>query len=196
MHNTRSKRAKQIAATMMLATLCGGAQAADSYSVSALYGKKYLNDWEPLDSQSEFGLGVTFQPPTWPFIGVVNYLRSKDSGTDTIESLPLKYSGQTAELNFGVRKNLTDEAIKVFAEGGLAYLSAKFKIVETVTGESERDSGSSLGLWLGAGVDVMVNNSISVGGLIRLSKGRYMEPSIGGTHFNLYATYHFQLGVQ
>lgn len=196
MHNTGSKRAKQIAAMMMLATLCGGAQAADSYSVSVLYGKKYLNDWDPIDSQSEFGVGVTFLPPNWPFIGVVNYMRSKDSATDTTESPPIKLSGQTAELNFGVRKNLTDEAIKVFAEGGLAYLSAKYKIVETVTGESVRDSESSLGLWLGAGVDVMVGNSISVGGLIRMSKGRDMELSIGGTHFNLYATYHFQLGVQ
>lgn len=195
MHNTRSKRAKQIAATMMLATLCGGAQAADSYSLSVLYGKKYLNDWKPIDSQSEFGVGMTFLPPAWPFIGVVNYLRSKDSGTDTTKSPPEKHSGQTAELNFGVRKNLTDEAIKVFAEGGLAYFSAKYKIVP-VAGETRRDSASSLGLWLGAGVDVMVNNSISVGGLIRLSKGRDMEPSIGGTHFNLYATYHFQLGVQ
>lgn len=195
MHNTGSKRAKQIAAMMMLATLCGGAQAADSYSVSVLYGKKYLNDWDPIDSQSEFGVGVTFLPPTWPFIGVVNYMRSKDSATDTTESPPEKHSGQTAELTFGVRKNLTDEAIKVFAEGGLAYLSAKNKIVPAA-GNSRRDSGSSLGLWLGAGVDVMVGNSISVGGLIWMSKGRDMELSIGGTHFNLYATYHFQLGVQ
>ena len=195
MHNTGSKIAKQVAATMMFATLCGGTQAADSYSVSVLYGKKYLNDWEPIDSQSEFGLGMTFLPPAWPVTLVGNYLRSKDSATDTTESPPEKHSGQTTELNFGVRKNLTDEAIKVFAEGGLAYLSAKYKIVQTVTGESVRDSASSLGLWLGAGVDVMVGNSISVGGLIRMSKGGDMEPSIGGTHFNLYATYHFQLGL-
>lgn len=194
MHNTESKLAKQVAATLMFATLCGGTQAADSYSVSLLYGKKYLNDWEPIDSQSEFGLGMTFLPPAWPVTGVVNYSRSKDSATDTTESPPEKYSGQTTELNFGVRKNLTDEAIKVFAEGGLAYLSAKYKIVP-VAGESRRDSGSSLGLWLGAGVDIMVGNSISVGGLIRMSKGRGMELSIGGTHFNLYATYHFQLGL-
>ncbi len=193
MRYTSLKAAKCMAA-ILFTTLWGGAQATDSISISLLYGQKYLDqgDWEPVEAQPEDGLGATFQLSDWPVAMVGNLLLSSDSATGSTKFPGLKVSGQTTELSFGVRKNLTEGSTKVFAEGGLALFSAKLKFVNTVTGESASDSASEVGLWLGGGLDVMVSPSVSVGGLVRMSKADANDPGLGGTHFGLYAAYHFQ----
>lgn len=179
------------AATLILAMLWGTTQAADlSGSASLIYGHKYLDqgDWGAADSQSEFGLDVTYQVPEWP-VPVVGYLlNSSGSGTDS----PVKFSGKTTELGGGARKNLTEGSTKVFVEGGLVYVWASNKATNFVTGKSARGTDSTLGLWLGGGLDAMLTPTVSVGGLIRMSKSDAGSDSLGGTHFGLYAAYHFQ----
>ena len=172
-------------ATLLLATLGTATQAEESFSVSGLYAKKYLHqtDWEPIETQTEFGLGGTYPLPNWPVTVVGHYLRSKGSGTNV--------SGETTELSFGARQNLTEGATKIFAEGGLAYILGKKKFENSTTGESTKESDSRLGLWLGAGLDVMVSNTISLGGLVRLSKADENGSALGGIHFGVYAAYHF-----
>jgi hypothetical protein len=193
MRNAHMKLTKY-AVGVVLATLWGGAQAAGIFNVSAHYGQKFLNqvDWEPTETQSEIGLGLTFTEPGWPVEMVWNFLHSSDSGTDSGNpNAALKVSADTTELSYGARKNLTEGAVKVFAEGGLVSISATSKGIDTVTGDSVTISDSALGLWLGAGVDVMLGNAVSVGGLVRLSKADASDSALGGTHFGLYAAYHF-----
>lgn len=178
------------AAILMLAMLWGTTQAADlSASASLVYGHKYLDqgDWGSADSQSEFGLDMTYQIPEWP-VPVVGYLlNSSGSGTDS----PVKVSGKTTELGGGARKNLTEGSTKVFVEGGLVYIWASIKATNLVTEKSERGTNSALGLWLGGGLDAMLTPTVSVGALIRMSKADAKSDSLGGTHFGLYAAYHF-----
>ena len=182
-------------ATLMLATLCAGAQAEENFSVSVLYGKKYLHqtDWEPTEAQTELGLGGTYPLPNWPVIMVGHYLRSTSSGTDPVKFPGLNVNGSTTELSFGARKNLTEGATKIFTEGGLAFISGKKKFENSATGESTGSSDSRLGLWLGAGLDAMVSNAISLGGVVRLSKADENGSALGGIHFGIYAAYHFSM---
>jgi len=184
------------AVTFVLATLWGGAQAAGNLgSVSVFYGQKYLNqnDWEPNESQSETGLGVMFQQPDWPVAVVGNYFRSSDSAIDSINfDPPVKTNAETTEISAGARKDLTEGAIKVFVDGGLVSISAKIKGVDTVTGESLTVSDSAAGLWLGGGMDVMLGSAVSFGGIVRMSKADKNGSALGGTHFGIYAAYHFQ----
>ncbi len=182
------------AAALMMATLWSTAQAAGlSGSASLIYGHKYLDqgDWGPVDSQSEFGVGVTYQVPEWP-VPVVGYLLfSSDSGTDSTTSSSVKVTGKTTEFSGGARKNLTEGSTKVFVEGGLVYISAKGTGKDPITDKPLLSSDSALGLWLGGGLDAMLTPTVSVGGLIRMSKADAKSDSLGGTHFGLYAAYHF-----
>ena len=184
------------AAAIVLATLWGGAQAAGTFSV--LYGQKSLekSDWEPLDSQSELGFLVTFQQPDWPLAFAGSYLSSEDSYTETaFFTVPVKITAETTEVSFGIRKNLSEERVKVFVEGGLASISAKITVKPTGFASSS-DSDSAMGFWFGAGLDAMVGDSVSIGGLVRLSSANVtlgdVDVAAGGTHFGLYAAYHFQ----
>jgi hypothetical protein len=191
MHNGGMKLTKY-AAAFMLATLSGGAQAEGIFSVSALYGQKYLEQvgWEPNESQSEIGAGLTFSEPEWPVVLVWNYLQSSHSAISTTTAPGEKISADTKELSFGVRKKLTEGATNVFAEGGVVSISASGMNPTKSGDQFSTVSATALGLWLGAGLDVMVGNSVSVGGLIRMSKSAITQPDVGGTHFAFYATYH------
>ena len=195
MHNRSSTLIKH-AATWVLATLWSTVQAADfSGSATVIYGHKYLDqgDWGPIESQSELGVGITYQVPEWP-VPVVGYLLSSSgSGTDSKSfASPVKATGKTTELSGGARKNLTEGSTKVFVEGGLVYIAATLNATNLVTGASDRGTSSALGLWLGGGLDAMLTPTVSVGGLIRMSKADAKGDSLGGTHFGLYAAFHFQ----
>ena len=122
MRNASTKLAKY-AVAIILTTLCGGVQAndllstKDAVSLSALYGQKYLDqsDWEPVESQSEFGVGTTFQQPGMPFIWVGDLLLSSGSSSNSkLFTAPTKASGDTTELSVGARKDLTEGSTKVF----------------------------------------------------------------------------------
>lgn len=196
MHNGGLQVTTYVVAILCIAFYDNAEAAGDAYSVSMLYGQKYLDqgDWGAADSQREFGVGVTFQQPDVPVLWVGNLSRSRDAGTDSTNfEVPLRLSGQTTELSGGARKNLTEGASKVFVEGGLLYISASLKGVDLVTGDSVRDSDSALGLWLGGGLDFMITHVMSAGGLIRMSLAKAGDGALGGTHFGLYAAYHFRL---
>ncbi len=196
MHNGGLQVTTYVVAILCIAFYDNAEAAGDAYSVSMLYGQKYLDqgDWGAADSQREFGVGVTFQQPDVPVLWVGNLSRSSDAGTDTTNfGVPLRLSGKTTELSGGVRKNLTEGASKIFVEGGLLYVSATLKFTNLVTGESTRPSDRALGLWLGGGLDFMLNPVVSAGGLIRMSLAKAGSDALGGTHFGLYAAYHFRL---
>lgn len=178
----------------LLAMSAVGAQAGGSLSV--MYGNKSMdkNDWEPLDSQTEIGFGVAYQQADWPLAMVVSYTSSEDSFTDDMSfTVPVKFKAETTEVDFGVRKNVTEDKAKVFIEGGLGLISAKITASDSVTSESESDS--AMGFWFGAGLDVTVADAVSVGALVRISNASVtlfdFDAEAGGTHFNVFAAYHF-----
>jgi hypothetical protein len=216
MHN-RGLTLTTYAAAITLATLCGGAQAAGT--VQILYGTKSLDsDWKPLESQSEFGFGVAYRQSEWPVLVVASYLTSEDSTTRSglieykLDTYPAtdKFTANTQEIGIGIRKNLSAEAIRLFIEGGLATISARLieKLAVPAIGYdvSSTTSDSAIGVWFGAGLDVLVSEMVSIGASARISNATVRFPTrdpdtgagltenikAGGTHFNVYAAYHFK----
>ena len=181
------------ATAVFLAMLANGAQASDN--VSIIYGQKSLeaSDWESVDLQTEFGVGVEFQKPEWPVALVASYLTSKDSATVPVPGVNLELTGKTTELGIGARKYLTDSDVRFFVEGGLASVSAEITV--GALGVSSSDSGSAVGFWLGAGVDMMMGDVLSLGFFARLSDATVdlagVDGAAGGTHVNVFAAYHF-----
>lgn len=192
MPNTKINLAKY-AITLLLATLAVNVQASGSFSV--LYGKKSLdsNDWDPVDEQTEIGFGVTYQQAGWPLAMVISYLSSDDTYTETFLGETFKVKGETKEVGFGVRKNVTEDKAKFFIEGGLASISAKFSVSDST--DSISDSDSAMGFWFGAGLDMRVADAVSIGALVRMSNASVtlfdVDGEAGGTHFNIFAAYHF-----
>ena len=181
------------ATAVFLAMLANGAHASDNISI--IYGQKSLeaSDWEPVDSHTEFGVGVEFQKPEWPVALVASYLTSKDSATVPALGVNLELTGKTTELGIGARKYLTDSGVRFFVEGGLASVSAEITV--GALGVSFSDSGSAVGFWLGAGVDMMMGDVLSLGFFARLSDATVdlagVDGAAGGTHVNVFAAYHF-----
>lgn len=215
MSNAKTTLAKY-AVALLIATLCGGAQAAGSFSV--LYGQKSLNsEWDPFDSQTEFGFGIAFKQSQWPVSVVGSYLSSSDSLSESGDgflgnnfvTIKQEIEASTEEVGLGIRKYLSEEQAKFFIEAGLASISGKLKNTVSANGQvviSESISDSAMGFWFGAGVDMKVADAVSVGMAVRLSNATLTfsatDPDTGeeisedfkggGTHFNVYAAYHFQ----
>ncbi len=178
---------------LLLTTLTSGAYAAGSFSI--IYGEKSLekNDWKPVESQTGFGVVGEYKEPNWPVALVATYFRSEDSALLTGAGANIKITGETTELGFGIRKYLNENRLRFFVEGGLVSISAKIKA--EVFGVSASDSDSNIGYWLGAGADVMVNDTWSIGLFARKSDASVtlggVNGEAGGTHVGISAAYHF-----
>lgn len=189
---------KALLATMLL-IFASGVYAAGS--VSVIYGNKSLDkgDWEPIEDQSVMGFGLTYEEEGWPVAFVVSYLTGEDSTTASgydpyYGYITVKATGGTTELAFGARSYLSSGGPRFFIEGGLANITADIKATISGVG-SGSDSGSAIGFWFGAGVDVMLSKEISLGAFARMSNATVDISGInieaGGTHLNVFAAYHF-----
>lgn len=180
---------------LLLTTLTTGAYATGSFSI--IYGEKSLekDDWKPIESQTGFGFVGEYQKPDWPVALVATYFRSENVATRTVPSIDIriKMTGETTELGFGIRKYLIENRLRFFVEGGLMSISAKIKAEALGVSVSESDSG--IGYWFGAGADVMVNDTLSIGLFARKSDASVtlggVNGQAGGMHVGISAAYHF-----
>lgn len=174
-------------------------------SISLMYGNNSLSksDWEPLESQTGYGMGFEYKEPDWTASFVISYLTSEKSDSLNIYyPFPIngtyytKITGGTTELAFGARAYKPLNGAKVFIEGGLANITATLEVSLPAYPLSTSDSESTIGLWFGGGLDYSVRKDISIGGLLRISTGSVdfsgVSVDVGGTHLNIFASYHFQ----
>lgn len=181
-----------------------GTEASAAGSVNVLYGKKSLNktDWQPVDSQAEYGFGVEYQKLGWPVALVASYLNSKDTGESQYPDYGFNTldTGETAEFAIGARKYLTKNQVRVFVEGGLVSIRTEIRVQPYAIhsgdgGHLAVDTATGHGLWVGAGADILVNDALSIGVLGRASDATVtmfdVEGEAGGVHFNVFAAYHF-----
>lgn len=178
----------------ILMALANSVYAAGSFNV--MFGNKSLkeNDWKPVESQTEYGLGFEFQKPSWPLTLVMSYSKSTDSAVIPTFGGDIKMTGETSALNIGARKYLIKDHVRIFVEGGLASISATANI--EFQGLFASVSDSAVGPWFGAGAAVMVSDVMSIGVLGRMSSASVVfadvEVDAGGTHFAAFAAYHFE----
>lgn len=151
--------------------------------VNFFLGQKELSkdDWEPTQSQPEFGLEMSFGEKDWPVDIAVDLFSSSDD--DTL--FGLKVEGSTSELGVGVRKIWKSGSTMPYIGGGLA--SIKGTIKSNFLGVDESDS--SLGAWFGGGVFWRLGPRFNIGVAARYSKATITLAGIdgegGGLHYGL-----------
>jgi len=148
-------------------------------SISLFLGKNSLkkSDWEPVNDQSEVGVILDLGRKDSVVDLVASYFAASDKASGSIK-------GETAEFAAGARKVFrSDSGIAPFAEGGLAYISAKGSTA------SQSDSDNAVGFWLGGGVNFAVGDRVMVGLLARYSVADVtlfnVNRTAGGTHLGV-----------
>ncbi len=148
-------------------------------SISLFLGKNSMkkSDWEPVNSQSEVGAVLDLGRTDSVVDLVAGYFAASDKVNGSIKL-------ETSEIAVGARKVFRGDAgIAPFAEGGLAYISAKRSTALL------SDSDSGVGFWLGAGVNFAVGDHVMVGLEARYSAADVTvfntSRTAGGTHFGV-----------
>lgn len=171
-------------------------------NINAFLGAKFLNedDWEPLETQGEFGVLVDFKPKSWPVSMAIDTLASYAEETATINvpgvgSVTEEVQGSTGELDIGVRNYWRPQTkMQPYLGGGLAFISAALQ-AKTAKYTYVRDDGVGVGLWIDGGVSWILGKHFNIGVDARLS-GAQVElfdenRQAGGFHLGLLLGYHW-----
>ncbi|NOZ67966.1 MAG: porin family protein [Deferribacteres bacterium] len=167
---------------------------ADGWSGNAnlLIGVKSLDedDWNPLDEQTEIGIGVDFKQDDWPVSGTIGYLFSSDD--DNVMGVDIE--GNTSELYFGVRKIWElPSLVRPFVGGGLALVNAKLEAA--ASGVKVTDDDSGIGIWIGGGAYLVLSGNFNIGVEFRYSRAEVTlfntDVEAGGLHYGVTAGYHW-----
>jgi opacity protein-like surface antigen len=138
--------------------------------VNFFLGQKSLSssDWEPIDTQGEFGAVMSFGQKEWPIDIAVDVLVSaqeKDTYDSTIGSYTL--TGTTYEIDFGVRKVWGKKATRPYVAAGIGLIGAG---AEIDTGFIDVDADdTAFGYWLDAGVFWRLGSHFNIGLDLRYS---------------------------
>lgn len=174
---------------VLLLTLCPPASAAKlpESSFSVLLGQKALNDddWEPVESQVEWGVIADLGRKDSVANLVISYLSSSDDSTQGSAD----FTGETWELGLGIRKPFRlDTGLAPFVEVGAAYVDATLERRGVSPGEN---SDSAFGIWGGVGIGFAVGERVSVGALLRYTAAEVTllgaDREAGGLHFGVTA---------
>lgn len=178
-----------LGAVVLLLPLCSAASAAKlPESTFALFlGQKTLddNDWEPVESQVEWGVIADLGRKDSVANLVVSYL----SSTDDSNQNGADFTGNSWELGLGIRKPFRfDAGYAPFVEFGAAYVDASLE--QRVLSPAE-NSDSAFGIWGGLGVNFAVGERVSVGALLRYTAAEVAllgaDREAGGLHFGVTA---------
>ena len=155
------------------------------------------NDWEPIDSHSEFGIMLDFGGEEWPVNLAVDLMVSSTEETATIPPFgSVEVKAATTELDLGVRKAFDIGSMHPFIGGGIGFMAGAYE----VGGLFECD-GSGTGGWVDAGIYWTLAESFNIGFDARSSSadveftctggGSAGDLNVGGTHFGLILGYHW-----
>lgn len=185
----------------------------DNYSgnINVHVGQKYLNhdDWEPLDTQNEFGIKADFKHSLWPVSIVVGYLQSNAKKDNILVNfpnqypgpLPFNFEGKTSEIQLGVKKIWEFPLhFQLYISGGPALVRSEMKAIYLSSfssaiaspGEVLSDSKNAVELWLEGGMYVTLLSHINIGLAVMTTKSiTKSSPEGGGEHISAFAGYHW-----
>lgn len=174
----------------LIVVILGGAAHAATLpesNFSAFLGQKTLddNDWEPVESQVEWGLIADLGRKDSVANLVISYLSSSDDSSRN----GADFTGDTWELGLGIRKPFRlDAGFAPFIEFGAAYVDASLERSVVSPAES---SDSAFGIWGGLGINFAVGERVSVGALLRYTAAEVTllgaDREAGGMHFGVTA---------
>lgn len=159
-------------------------------NVQLFVGQKDLDDddWKGIDPQLEIGVMTTSGPESWPVSIAADLMYSQGSGKRS----GVKVTGNTTEINLGVRKIFDSGDLRPYVGGGLAYILAEAK--GSVGGFSASESTAAPGFWANAGLFYNIGQ-IGVGAGLRFSAANSdkdeFEAELGGLHYGVTVGYTF-----
>ena len=156
------------------------ARADSKGDVNFIIGQKKLDkDWDPNDSQGEFGAEVTWGGSDWPIAFATDIVASSAAA----DIIGVEVKDQSSELAFGVRKIWEAGHARPYIGGGIAKLA-----VQREAGGVKVDD-STLGAWIGGGIFWRLGSRFNIGLAARISRGQVTlngtDTEAGGSHAGL-----------
>jgi len=174
-------------------------------NINFLIGQKILNesDWEPYDSQTEYGVNLNFRPTTcgttWPVYVEVAYLSSSDdqeiSGYDfDLGDVTANAEARTTELRLGAKYIFGSyEIIHPYVAAGIARIKGEVEV--TAYGVSASMDDSAVGFYLTGGCYWTIAEHFNLGAEFGYSNANVeiadYEVKAGGVHLLGLIGYHF-----
>jgi opacity protein-like surface antigen len=147
-------------------------------NVSGYLGFRALDkgEWEPVETQLQFGTLFDITPDNWPVSIAVDLLVSVGveedefvDGSRTGTAGFADITGSVIELDVGVRKIFnTGSGFTPYVGGGLAFASATYEI-DYFSAATQDGDDSGVGIWIGAGFYLPLTNHFHLGFDARVS---------------------------
>jgi opacity protein-like surface antigen len=164
-------------------------------NVNLLFGMKYLeeDDWEPVEDQLLLGVMFDITPPGSPVAFAVDFFATGDEDDyyDGFDYFVI--TGNTSELDLGIRWYTPPSMVRGYIGGGLALVNAEKK-VETNGAEASEDD-NAVGFSLNGGLVVTLINHLNLGLNARYSQAEVdiagIDVEAGGFALAGLVGYHF-----
>jgi hypothetical protein len=166
MNSKRLHLPTTVLVVLLLAMFLPVAAHASAGAVHVFVGQKFLDeeDWEPLDSQLEFGIDAVLGGDDWPiWINVGLFGASDEEELNALEEV----EATTTEFSIGINKTWTRQQFRPFLSGGLAFVNTDFEFRDPDGVFEDDDSGT--GLYAQGGGYWRIGSSLNVGGMLRYS---------------------------
>jgi hypothetical protein len=190
-------------------------------NLNLLYGYKYTDkaDWDPVDTQIEFGVSFDFKRSNWPASIALEMLHSQEKKyvSDSVTELGTYHTNVEAGINeiaLGIRRNITlSHNINVFFGGGVTMIEAEVDYEnesfpggrggrgslsvtdQNVESASLSDDDLAYGFWASAGLYTIFAQDLNIGIQARGSKAEVTlfgeDADAGGLHGLLFIGYHW-----
>jgi len=147
-----------------MALALAGSAGAFAGDVNFILGQKMLpqDDWQPVESQNELGVQMSWGKSTWPILIATDlYGSSKEDKDQGI-------TGNTAEFALGIRKIWGHGHVRPYLGGGAAFMYGGAKV--DFSGTVVEDTDTSPGAWADGGVFWRLGSHFNLGLAARYSK--------------------------
>jgi hypothetical protein len=179
-------------------------------NVNLLVGAKALdkNDWEPIESQPEAGVIIDIGKESSSLALTLGFMQSssEDSKFSYLtydeygNAADFKMEGSTTELRLGIKQTWKPAtAMRPYLAAGVALIGAEGKVTvrstDTLESISVKDSGQSVGAWVGGGLYWIISRHLNLGFDLSYSAAKVTlfdtKAEAGGGHAALLVGYHW-----
>jgi len=154
-----------IPVALALAESAGALAGEGSGDVNFILGQKQLNqDWEPVESQDQFGVEMSWGKKRWPILIATDlfgsYKEDKNAGI----------TGKTSEFGVGLRKIWGHRHVHPYFGGGAAFIYGGAEL--DFSGIMVKVSDTSVGAWAGGGIFWRLGSRFNLGLAARYSTAK------------------------
>jgi hypothetical protein len=141
--------------------LAGGVEG----NINMILGQKYLDedDWAPVEDQAALGVMFDITPAGSPIAFAIDIIATEDSADvyDPFDDIYYEATGETREIDLGIRWYTPPSAFRGYIGGGLALINAEITVSEFGYEASEDDD--AVGFFINGGFVVTLARHLNLG---------------------------------